>query len=244
MTNISPWFLVFSNFVYWVPIAVLVYKSRGNKTHFIQEISLFLLIWIASSAHHACDTPEINYCYRSKGVMYAFDLYFSYVAITGAFSAFYAGDIAKIYLSYVFIGPLIIVYLFNDSYTGAIILVAVTTICFIASQLRYALQHVSQFISYVSAVILIAMAIGSKLRGDAHSDDPQTYIIFHSCWHMFSAVAAAVLITGVPHIDVLVRTDLDSVLKRQSESVQIKYNKVVDSSDFALENLDPRRELV
>lgn len=181
--ELSAWFLVLSNLAYFLPVAVLSYKSMHNKIHYVPECTLFIAVFILSSCHHLCDSDSIGKCMQSKAILYGYDLLFSHIAIAGAFMAFYRHDAWKFYFMFTILGPILTIVFFWDNYIGSIVLVSFAAFFFLINQVREALSTRKQWIFYLVSTCLIGGAIYVKLLGDRREKGIQNYILWHSLWH-------------------------------------------------------------
>lgn len=197
----ADWALVWSNLVYLLPVAVLLYKSWNNRTKFGVEIGVLLSVLVVSSIHHACDTASIRQCHQRPLSEYFLDLYMSYLSIMITFGAFYHKTMRAAYHCVALpVVALVTAYWGNDM-TAASVMIALSAALFVFHEVPRWLREPLVLARILPAVLLMALALWSKSQSDRveQNENPEWYLKWHVMWHVFSAVAAAFLFADLAH---------------------------------------------
>jgi hypothetical protein len=196
------WALVWSNLVYLLPVAVLLYKSRGNKTKFGVEIGLLLCVLIASSMHHACDTESIQRCNSQRPLsLYQLDLFLSYLTIVIGFGAFYHKVMRAAYYAIAAPSVVFVTAYFGDDVTAASVMIALAGVLFVLHEVPRWLKQPMVLVRILPAALLFGLALWAKSNSDMREqkDDPEHYLKWHTMWHVFGGVAAVFLFSDLAH---------------------------------------------
>lgn len=197
----SDWALVWSNLVYLLPVAVLLYKSWHNRSKFDVEIGVLLSVLIVSSIHHACDTASIRQCRQRPLSVYFLDLYMSYLAIMITFGAFYHKTMRANYHRVAFPTVAFVTAYWGDDVTAASVMIALSAALFVFHEVPRWIREPWVLVRILPAVLLMSLALWSKSQSDKveQNEDPAWYLKWHVMWHVFSAVAAAFLFADLAH---------------------------------------------
>lgn len=196
------WALVWTNLVYLLPVAVLLYKSHNNKTKFGVEIGLLLSVLIASSVHHACDTASIQQCHSQRPLsLYFLDLLFSYMAIVIGFGAFYHKFMRAVYHCTAIPVVVFVTAYWGDNVTAASVMIALAAVLFVLHEIPRWLKQPMVLVRILPAALLFGLALWAKSNSDLteQKDDPQHYLKWHTMWHVFGGFAATFMFSDLAH---------------------------------------------
>lgn len=189
------WALVWSNLIYLLPVAVLLYKSWNNRTKFGVEIGTLLSVLIVSAMHHACDTASIQQCYQRPMSQYFLDLFFSYLAIIVTFGAFYHKFLRALYHCVAFPIVAFVTSYYGDDVNAATVMISIAVCLFILHEIPRWCKEIWVLLRIVPAGVFFGLALWAKSNSDLReqNEDPPHYLKWHVMWHVFGGVASAFL---------------------------------------------------
>lgn len=195
--------LVWSNAVYLLPIVVLLFKSWRNRTKFGTQIGILLGVLVASSIHHSADTASIQKRFGiSPNALYVIDLLLSYLSIVVATpGAFYHRTQREVYNAFAIPVVITVTALCGDSTKAAAAMIACAFALFVFHEIPRWLKQPMVFVKILPAAALMSVAIWAKSLSDQReqADDPPHYRTYHTLWHVFGGLAAAVLFCDLEH---------------------------------------------
>jgi hypothetical protein len=184
-------FIVLSNLSFLLCIFVLIYKK---KFYYSFEICDFLAIIIVSSFYHYCDS-SYKTCITSYQALHFMDHFFSPLLITSAVTPHLPTEVRHGFRILMFPITLLLVLVYEDSVSTLIILAGLNTYIFILCRDETS----DNLICYLFAAIFLIGALYVKIQGGISEDQTgQTYIVYHSLWHVFIALSISSFYLALP----------------------------------------------
>ncbi len=182
--------LVWSNVIYLLPSALLLYKG-GTK--WIWEAVSMLLLAVASTQHHLCNTPDIHVCGdASPAALYHTDLVYAFSQMGMTLAPFLKQDRNR--YAFVTLNAIAAMLLVSYSESTALpLLGAINLLVLVYTHYNQTLGMLHLLTVMFGVAGLICYVHGWRFE----RDDPM-YQLYHSLWHIGTGAAASCLVATLP----------------------------------------------
>lgn len=160
-----------------------------------------MYISIVQYIHDQLDA--LKQCYQSLQSLYTLDLFLSYLAIAYTFSPFYNPIIRNVYHAFAAPCVAIVVILLFDDMIGGILVVGITGGAFLIYEFDTYYRRCQRHWLILPAIALFIGALTCKSYSDTYPQtiDATKYTLYHSFWHILTAVASSVLYLSIEKCD-------------------------------------------